>query len=218
MLAPAPGSVRGMATATGRLRKLLWLLTSRSTVRGPEWQGAVWVGDDELTRLGQSLNHMLDRLEASTEREHQFLADASHELRTPLALRQGLRGEARASSAGPGSCIRVPLSAASCDSPLAATWRGAIWPRISQAVISARSSWRENTGERRPGYPAGSRLLLAAHSPQASASLFPCPYRARASFSAVRCWSDIGPRTQTGSSPPAMTQARTGYGHPFGQH
>ena len=42
--------------------------------------------DDEITRLGHTLNHMLDQLAASTAREHQFIADASHELRTPLAL------------------------------------------------------------------------------------------------------------------------------------
>ncbi|MEU6539756.1 HAMP domain-containing sensor histidine kinase [Streptomyces sp. NPDC047000] len=42
--------------------------------------------DDEITRLGHTLNRMLDRLEASAEREHRFIADASHELRTPLSL------------------------------------------------------------------------------------------------------------------------------------
>ncbi|MFD8079415.1 sensor histidine kinase [Streptomyces sp. NPDC059718] len=42
--------------------------------------------DDEITRLGHTLNRMLDRLAASTAREHQFIADASHELRTPLTL------------------------------------------------------------------------------------------------------------------------------------
>ncbi|MFG2114488.1 ATP-binding protein [Streptomyces sp. NPDC048718] len=42
--------------------------------------------DDELTRLGHTLNGMLDRLEDAAERERRFLADASHELRTPLAL------------------------------------------------------------------------------------------------------------------------------------
>jgi len=41
---------------------------------------------DELQRLSQTLNHMLDRLEASFNRVTQFTADASHELRTPLAL------------------------------------------------------------------------------------------------------------------------------------
>jgi two-component system OmpR family sensor kinase len=43
-------------------------------------------GDDELGRLGATLNQMLDRLEAAIERERRFVDDASHELRTPLAL------------------------------------------------------------------------------------------------------------------------------------
>jgi len=42
--------------------------------------------DDELRRLAATLNSMLDRIEASLERERVFVADASHELRTPLAI------------------------------------------------------------------------------------------------------------------------------------
>jgi heavy metal sensor kinase len=41
---------------------------------------------DELARLGETLNAMLERLEVALERERGFVADASHELRTPLAL------------------------------------------------------------------------------------------------------------------------------------
>jgi two-component system OmpR family sensor kinase len=41
---------------------------------------------DELSRLGETLNDMLSRLEAGLLRERRFVADASHELRTPLAL------------------------------------------------------------------------------------------------------------------------------------
>jgi two-component system, OmpR family, sensor kinase len=41
---------------------------------------------DELSRLGGTLNEMLERLEKSAERERGFVASASHELRTPLAL------------------------------------------------------------------------------------------------------------------------------------
>ena len=40
---------------------------------------------DELQRLGETLNKMLDRLETAIERERAFVDDASHELRTPLA-------------------------------------------------------------------------------------------------------------------------------------
>jgi signal transduction histidine kinase len=41
---------------------------------------------DELTRLGETLNEMLARLDAAIERERRFTDDAAHELRTPLAL------------------------------------------------------------------------------------------------------------------------------------
>jgi heavy metal sensor kinase len=41
---------------------------------------------DELERLGQTLNQMLDRLEEALVTERSFVADAGHELRTPLAL------------------------------------------------------------------------------------------------------------------------------------
>ncbi len=40
---------------------------------------------DEVSRLGETLNEMLGRLETALERERRFVADASHELRTPLA-------------------------------------------------------------------------------------------------------------------------------------
>jgi two-component system, OmpR family, sensor kinase len=44
---------------------------------------------DEVSRLGETLNAMLGRLEAAIERERSFVADASHELRTPLAVLKG---------------------------------------------------------------------------------------------------------------------------------
>ena len=42
--------------------------------------------NDEVARLGETLNAMLARLEDGLERERRFVADASHELRTPLTL------------------------------------------------------------------------------------------------------------------------------------
>jgi signal transduction histidine kinase len=46
---------------------------------------SVPAGDDEIARLGATLNDMLARLSRSQERERRFLDQASHELRTPLA-------------------------------------------------------------------------------------------------------------------------------------
>ncbi|WP_446666911.1 sensor histidine kinase [Flexivirga sp. B27] len=44
--------------------------------------------DDEIAALARTLNRMLDRLEASQDRQRRFVADASHELRSPLATLQ----------------------------------------------------------------------------------------------------------------------------------
>lgn len=54
--------------------------------------------NDEIGRLGRTLNEMLDRLQVAFKRERAFVSDASHELRTPLAilrteLELALRGE-----------------------------------------------------------------------------------------------------------------------------
>ena len=47
-------------------------------------------GSDEIAELGQTLNGMLDRIEATVAHERAFIDDAAHELRSPLAV---LRGE-----------------------------------------------------------------------------------------------------------------------------
>ena len=42
--------------------------------------------NDEVARLGRTLNSLLDRLQAAVGREQRLLDDASHELRTPLSI------------------------------------------------------------------------------------------------------------------------------------
>jgi HAMP domain-containing protein len=55
-------------------------LTRRITYHGPA---------DEVGRLANTFDHMLDRLQVAFERERRFTADASHELRTPLTILKG---------------------------------------------------------------------------------------------------------------------------------
>jgi len=44
------------------------------------------LAEDEVHRLGVTLNGMLERLEHARDREREFFSDASHELRTPLTI------------------------------------------------------------------------------------------------------------------------------------
>lgn len=55
---------------------------------------------DEIGRLGETLNVMLERIERGVRRERAFLADASHELRMPLSL---LRAEVELALEAPRS-------------------------------------------------------------------------------------------------------------------
>ena len=71
---------------------------------------------DEVHRLGETLNAMLDRLRRSYDRERRFVADASHELRTPIAvIKAELEGALRRRPADPD--VREALTAAvdECD-------------------------------------------------------------------------------------------------------
>jgi signal transduction histidine kinase len=67
---------------------------------------------DEVQELAQSLNRMLDRLQAGAELQDNFLAAAAHELRTPLAVLQTGLTVTRQSPELPAS-LRAPLAAQS---------------------------------------------------------------------------------------------------------
>ena len=77
----------GWLVARSALRPVEWMRVEAEAVSGSEPGRRLPVPrtGDELARLGESLNRMLDRLEDAVERERRFVDDASHELRTPLA-------------------------------------------------------------------------------------------------------------------------------------
>jgi signal transduction histidine kinase len=63
-----------------RIRRAVTEITSADLSHRVPEPGTV----DEIGHLAQTMNDMLDRLDASTRRQRRFVADASHELRTPL--------------------------------------------------------------------------------------------------------------------------------------
>jgi signal transduction histidine kinase len=87
-LALVLASLAGYGVASLALRPVEAMRRRADTISagGPDARLPVPPAGDELTRLGQTLNEMLARLEAGFERERRFTDDAAHELRTPLAL------------------------------------------------------------------------------------------------------------------------------------
>jgi signal transduction histidine kinase len=67
--------LRAMTAATQRISEQN--LRERLAVAGP---------DDELKRLGDTIDDLLARLEAAFDAQRRFVANASHELRTPLTI------------------------------------------------------------------------------------------------------------------------------------
>ncbi|WP_274651398.1 HAMP domain-containing sensor histidine kinase [Paenibacillus humicola] len=70
--------IRQLAGTMGRIRQNG--LSERVEIGGTR---------DELSRLSQVFNEMMDRLERSFMQQKQFVEDASHELRTPIAIVEG---------------------------------------------------------------------------------------------------------------------------------
>ncbi len=86
--------------------------------------------DDEIGRLARTMNAMLGRLEASADRQRQFVSDASHELRSPLAA---LLAQVEVARARPQAADWSAVADAVAD-------EGArIWRVVDDLLLLARS-------------------------------------------------------------------------------
>ncbi|MDT5109794.1 MAG: hypothetical protein QOE20_1684, partial [Mycobacterium sp.] len=89
----------GVPTMVALLALVGWLLVGRAlrpvdvirrqaaAIPGTDLQHRLDVpaSDDELGRLAQTFNDLLERIAIAADRQRRFVADAAHELRTPLA-------------------------------------------------------------------------------------------------------------------------------------
>ena len=111
-LALLVASLAGYAVAAAALRPVERMRRRAAELTG-EAEGRLPVppSRDEISRLGDTLNAMLGRLQAVLSRERSFVSDASHELRTPLAilrteLELALRGDSTQERARRPPCAR----------------------------------------------------------------------------------------------------------------
>jgi signal transduction histidine kinase len=81
-------ALAGYLTIAGALRPVdaMRRRAGEITAAEPGQRLPLPVADDEIHRLGETLNEMLGRLDTALARERAFVDDASHELRTPLAM------------------------------------------------------------------------------------------------------------------------------------
>ena len=80
-------SLLGYVVAAGALRPVERMRTRVTEISASRLGDRLPVPPtgDEVSRLGETLNDLLARIETAIDRERSFVADASHELRTPLA-------------------------------------------------------------------------------------------------------------------------------------
>jgi two-component system, OmpR family, sensor kinase len=137
-------SLLGYGLATAALRPVEAMREEAASISGAETGRRLSIGraNDELGRLGTTLNEMLERLDGALEHERSFIADASHELRTPLAV---LKTELELS-------LRRPRSAEELETALrsAATETDRLTQLAEHLLVLARSDQGPLTLRREP--------------------------------------------------------------------
>ncbi|MFI6277703.1 sensor histidine kinase [Streptomyces sp. NPDC050988] len=142
----ALGPVAAMTEATRRISEQN--LHQRLALTGP---------DDELHRLADTFDTMLDRLERSFESQRRFVANASHELRTPLAVQR--------TSLEVGLADPLPEGLADVREDLLAANREA--ERLITALLLLARSDRGLEETETVDLSAAARLVAAELAPQA---------------------------------------------------
>ncbi len=123
--------------ASGRVLRPLRQMTdtARTISAGNLSQRLALTGpDDEFKRLGDTLDDLLARLEASFDAQRRFVANASHELRTPLTVERTLLQVALADPNATEASLR-----ATCEELLAA---GQEHERLLESLLTLASSER----------------------------------------------------------------------------
>jgi signal transduction histidine kinase len=123
--------------AAGRvLRPLRTITTTARTISAGNLHERLALAgpNDEFKQLGDTLDDLLGRLEASFEAQRRFVANASHELRTPLTLERTLL---QVSLADPDATVDTLRE--TCEELLAA---GRDQERLLEALLTLASSER----------------------------------------------------------------------------
>ncbi|MGH3211742.1 MAG: histidine kinase dimerization/phospho-acceptor domain-containing protein, partial [Trebonia sp.] len=117
--------------------------------------------DDDLRELADMIDGLFARLDASSQAQRQFVANASHELRTPLARSQTLLEVALRNPGASTGSLR-----AACERSLAA---GAEQERLIEALLTLARGQRGLTRREPADLAAITRDVLAGRAEQVAA-------------------------------------------------